>query len=107
LASIWWLNKQGEKPNQLTLARHAGVDVKMTSQVIRSLEGKDLVERTADPADARARLLRVTSRGRRLAPRALETVEGVDREFFSAASDPDQVLSVLRELWSEDVDPVA
>ena len=98
LASIWWLNQQGEEPNQLTLARHAGVDVKMTSQVIRSLEGKDLVERTADPADARARLLRVTRRGRRLAPRAVETVEGVDREFFSAASDPDQVLSVLREL---------
>jgi hypothetical protein len=32
------LNSQGEHPNQLALARQAGTDVKMTSQVLRTLE---------------------------------------------------------------------
>ena len=43
LASTWWLNEHGEDPNQLTLARQAGTDVKMTSQVLARLEAKDLL----------------------------------------------------------------
>jgi DNA-binding MarR family transcriptional regulator len=84
LASTWWLGEQGERPNQLALARHAGTDVKMTSQVLRSLERKGLVEREVDPADSRARLLAVTTAGAALAPRAITAVERVDAEFFAA-----------------------
>jgi DNA-binding MarR family transcriptional regulator len=83
LACTWWLNEQGERPNQLAVARQAGTDVKMTSQVLRSLERKHLVERTVDPADTRARRLQVTPRGAGLAPRAIEAVERVDAEFFA------------------------
>lgn len=54
LACTWWLNGQGEHPNQLAVARRAGTDVKMTSQVVRTLEAE-------------------------LAPRA---IEAVDAEFF-------------------------
>ncbi|SED21828.1 MarR family winged helix-turn-helix transcriptional regulator [Streptomyces sp. TLI_105] len=82
LACAWWLNTQGEHPNQLALARQAGTDVKMTSQVLRTLEGKGLVEREVDPADTRAKRLRVTDAGAALAPRAIEAVERVDAEFF-------------------------
>lgn len=82
LASTWWLNEHGERPNQIALAAQAGTDVKMTSQVVRSLERKGLVEREVDPADTRARRLRVTRRGARLAPRAIAVVEQVDAEFF-------------------------
>jgi DNA-binding MarR family transcriptional regulator len=83
LACTWWLNEQGERPTQVRLAEQAGTDIKMTSQVLRTLEQKDLLEREVDPADTRARRLRVTRRGRRLAPRAIEVVEAVDAEFFS------------------------
>jgi len=83
LASTWWLNEHGERPTQIALAAHAGTDVKMTSQVIRSLDRKGLVEREIDPKDTRARRLRVTRRGRRLAPRAIAAVEKVDAEFFA------------------------
>src|SRR4051794_26973384 len=51
LASTWWLNEHGGNPNQLTLARHAGTDVKMTSQVLGKLEAKELIRREVDPAD--------------------------------------------------------
>jgi DNA-binding MarR family transcriptional regulator len=87
LACTWWLDERGERPTQVRLAEQAGTDVKMTSQVVRTLEQKGLVERTVDAADSRARRLRPTRRGARLAPRAIEVVERVDAEFFSVLGD--------------------
>jgi len=97
LASVWWLNSQGEQPNQLALAAHAGTDVKMTSQVLRTLEANGLIERETDPADSRARLLRITPKGGGLAPRAVAAVEQVDADFFRAIP-TDDALRVLRLL---------
>src|SRR5947207_3578825 len=82
LATTWWLNSRGEDPNQLGVARQAGTDVKMTSQVLRKLEAKGLVERAVDPADTRARRLRATRRGADLAQRAIAAVEAADSAFF-------------------------
>src|SRR6201999_4256998 len=67
LAAAWWLNSCGQDPNQLSVARQAGTDVKMTSEVLRKLEAKGLVVRTVDAADTRARKIRVTERGGELA----------------------------------------
>ena len=97
LACTWWLNSQGERPSQVALASFAGTDVKMTSAVLRELERKDLVRREVDPADARAFRLRATRVGGRLAPRAVEAVEAVDRSFFQGIPTRD-VLSFLRPL---------
>jgi len=97
LASTWWLNRQGERPTQIALAAQAGTDVKMTSQVVRSLEAKGLLEREVDPADTRARRLHVTPAGARLAPRAVAVVERVDDAFFAEVP-ADDVLAVLGPL---------
>lgn len=78
LASTWWFNSHDEQPSQAALAAHAGVDVKMTSQVIRTLETKGLISREVDPGDTRARRLVVTQAGAEVAPRAVEAVEAVD-----------------------------
>jgi DNA-binding MarR family transcriptional regulator len=97
LACTWWLNEQGERPSQIALAAQAGTDIKMTSQVLRSLERKGLIEREVDSADTRARRVRVTRQGARLAPRAIAVVEEVDAEFFGDV--PEAVtLRVLRRL---------
>jgi DNA-binding MarR family transcriptional regulator len=82
LASTWWLSDHAGPPNQLQLARQAGTDVKMTSQVVRTLEAKGLLSRDVDPADTRARRLRLTARGRSLARRAITAVENADAAFF-------------------------
>jgi DNA-binding MarR family transcriptional regulator len=97
LACTWWLNEQGERPTQIALAGQAGTDIKMTSQVLRSLERKGLVERAVDDADTRARRLRVTRRGARLAPRAIAIVEEVDSRFFADLSKR-EALRFLRRL---------
>ncbi|MFI7132850.1 MarR family winged helix-turn-helix transcriptional regulator [Nonomuraea sp. NPDC050153] len=98
LASAWWLNSHGDDPNQLALARHAGTDVKMTSQVLRKLEAKGLIERQVDPVDTRAKRLRVTERGAELAQRAVAVVEAVDARFFEIVPDRAVLLSTLRLL---------
>src|SRR5207244_9797728 len=97
LACTWWLNEQGEQPNQVAVAAQAGTDIKMTSQVLRSLERKGLIEREVDTADTRARRLRVTKRGALLAPRAIALVEQVDADFFADIPQP-QALRFLRRL---------
>lgn len=91
LACTWWLGSQGEQPSQARLAEQAGTDVKMTSQVVRTLERKGLLERAVDPSDSRARRLAPTAQGAALAPRAIAAVEGVDRQFFAAVPSADAV----------------
>ncbi|MFB7778916.1 MarR family winged helix-turn-helix transcriptional regulator [Streptomyces bauhiniae] len=96
LACTWWLNTRGEHPNQLALARQAGTDVKMTSQVLRALEAKGLIKREVDPADTRAKRLRVTSAGAELAPHAIAAVENVDARFFQPVAHDDAVTLLSR-----------
>lgn len=97
LASTWWLNRSGEHPNQIQVARQAGTDIKMTSQVLRSLERKELLVRDADTVDTRAKRVRVTDRGASLARRAIAAVEQADTEFF-ARVDEDEALTLLTRL---------
>jgi DNA-binding MarR family transcriptional regulator len=97
LASTWWLNQRGERPNQVSLAAFAGTDIKMTSQVLRSLERKGLIEREVDREDTRARSVRVTRQGARLAPRSITAVEQVDAELF-ADFDLDEAVAMLGRL---------
>ena len=85
LASLTWLD--AEAPTQRELADHAGTDPMMTSQVLRALEAKKLIERQPHPTDARARLLVVTASGRQLANRAVAVVEACDARFFGALND--------------------
>ena len=98
LATTWWLNSHGEDPNQLTLARQAGTDVKMTSQVLRKLETKGLIRRDVDTADTRAKRLRVTDRGAELAAQAIAAVESADTNFFHPVPDLAALLATLRPL---------
>jgi MarR family transcriptional regulator, organic hydroperoxide resistance regulator len=85
LASLTWMG--ADRPvTQRDLAAHVGVDPMMTSQVLRALETKGLVERRAHPTDSRARALVVTAVGVSLANDANRAVEGVDRDFFAPLS---------------------
>lgn len=69
---------------QRDLAERAASDPMMTSQVLRALEAKKLVERLPHPTDRRARTLKATSAGITLVNRANAAVEEADRAYFSA-----------------------
>ena len=107
LAVLWWfVTVRGERPSQRALAEQAGTDPMMTSQVVRALERKGLVVREPDPADSRARQLRLTPKGRRLARKAIGVVEAADEEFFAAARDPKRLPAELMALAALEGRPV-
>jgi DNA-binding MarR family transcriptional regulator len=102
LSCAWWLNDHGVVPNQLQLARQAGTDVKMTSQVIRKLEAKGLIVRETDRDDTRAKRLRITEAGTALALTAIGQVEQADAAFFrpltGAGTTAAEITGLLRRL---------
>ena len=81
LASLAWLDADGPV-TQRQLADHAATDPMMTSQVLRALARRGLVDRAPHPIDGRARALTATRAGRALADRAVAAVEACDAAFF-------------------------
>jgi len=99
LAVLWWFTEvRGERPTQRALADQAGTDRMMTSQVLRALERRGLVDRPAHPTDARARELALTPAGKELALRAIAVVEEADRQFFAPVGDQPALEETLRAL---------
>jgi DNA-binding MarR family transcriptional regulator len=94
LASLVWLDAEAPV-TQKQLADHAAADAMMTSQVLRTLEERDLVRRGPHPSDRRARALAATEAGRELVNRAIVAVEACDRRFFEAVGDDVGVLTAL------------
>ncbi|MEO8575159.1 MAG: MarR family transcriptional regulator [Gemmatimonadales bacterium] len=84
LASLLWLSRSEGSITQAMLARHAKLDMMMTSQVLRALESRGLLERRAHPTDTRAKVLTLTRKGRALTRSAVPVVESTDRSFFRA-----------------------
>ncbi len=90
LASLVWMRSHGpDRPiTQADLAEWAETDVMMTSQVLRALERKGLVERSRHPTDNRAKVLRATPVGTASAQRATQDVEAADAAFFASLKSP-------------------
>ncbi len=98
LASLTSLGRDGPV-TQRHLATQAATDEMMTSQVVRALEQRGLVERARHPSDGRARALTVTPAGRALANRAVVAVEACDDDFFgSLGSAKPELTALLRRL---------
>jgi DNA-binding MarR family transcriptional regulator len=92
LASAAWLARpDGRAPggreepvSQARIAEHARTDAVMTSEVLRTLERKGLVQRLPHPGDARARSIVLTEAGQSTVRRAMALVEEADAAFFGA-----------------------
>jgi DNA-binding MarR family transcriptional regulator len=96
LASLTWLDAAGPV-TQRALADHAATDPMMTSQVLRTLEARNLVQRAPHPDDSRARAVSLTPAGVKLANRANVAVETCDRTFFGSV-DKAELTRTLRAL---------
>jgi DNA-binding MarR family transcriptional regulator len=84
------------------LADRAGVTKQAMAQLVAHLEQHGYVERTPDPRDRRAKLVRATARGREVFAIARETmtdVEGRLRERLGQAK-LDQLRTLLQEVNS-------
>ncbi|MFI9155170.1 MarR family winged helix-turn-helix transcriptional regulator [Streptomyces sp. NPDC053367] len=74
VASLYGMQRTGERPSQRRLADHTGLEPLYVSKLARSLESAGLVTRERDPRDPRAVQLALTEQGRRTARQAIDVV---------------------------------
>jgi DNA-binding MarR family transcriptional regulator len=83
LAGLAYLKKNNVDISQVELATFTQCDVAMTSQVLRTLEKKKLVERYQKSGDERAKYPRLTDKGLKILKAAIKEVEALDHNFFN------------------------
>ncbi len=84
LVATAWLTAKGSGVRQSDISVHANADPVMTSEVLRTLESRGLLTRTAHPTDKRARSVTLTDTGGALADRAMRLVDTIDARFFDS-----------------------
>ncbi|NOU47973.1 MAG: MarR family transcriptional regulator, partial [Bacteroidales bacterium] len=82
LASLLWLSKENESVTQITLSFHTKIDPMTTSTVLRTLQKKGLIKRQEHLTDTRAKTVKLTTDGQKIAILAVKTVEELDGIFF-------------------------
>lgn len=102
LATLGWLTKDGALVTQAAVGKLAGLDPNTTSQVIRGLEGKKLIERVVG-ADPRAKNPLLTPQGQTVLAQAMPAVEKANAAFFGVLGDQESkdLIKSFRKLIAE------
>ncbi|MFJ9537668.1 MarR family winged helix-turn-helix transcriptional regulator [Streptomyces sp. NPDC101225] len=89
VASLYGMQRTGERPSQRRLADHTGLEPLYVSKLARALEAAGLLERARDPRDPRAVQLALTERGHEVTGRAIEVVQGLLQQLLAPLGGPD------------------
>lgn len=93
-AVFQYLDDEGTRVS--VLAERAQMTKQSMAELVLHLEAHGYVERVPDPADRRAKLVRLTRRGRAAIPIALAAIADIEREWTRRLGG--QRMSQLREL---------
>ncbi|MGW0425076.1 MarR family winged helix-turn-helix transcriptional regulator [Streptomyces sp. NPDC003015] len=83
VASLYGMQRGGERPSQRRLADQTGLEPLYVSKLARSLESAGLLERARDPRDPRAVQLALTEEGRERTRQAIEVVQGLLEQLLT------------------------
>jgi MarR family transcriptional regulator for hemolysin len=94
------LARSGGEARLGVLAGLLGIEGPSLLRLVDLLERDGLLVRRADPTDRRAKLIRLTARGRDLAARAEEVLSGVRRRLLNGIAEPEVeiALAVMRSV---------
>ncbi|MFE1879145.1 MarR family winged helix-turn-helix transcriptional regulator [Streptomyces diastatochromogenes] len=100
VASLYGMQRTGERPSQRRLADHTGLEPLYVSKLARSLESAGLLERAKDPRDPRAVQLALTTEGRETTRRAIGVVHGLLTQLLEPLGglDSDRTRELSRDL---------
>ena len=90
--------REGVAPTQQEVADFARMDRMMTSKVVRALEDRGLLTRSADPADARRQRLALTEPGRSALRVCIAAARKADEEIFGSGPAVDNLREHLRAI---------
>ncbi|MBV8971451.1 MAG: MarR family transcriptional regulator [Sphingomonadaceae bacterium] len=106
LVQTAWLARDGEAVTQAGLARYGKVHPMQLSNILKTLEAKQLITRRRAAPAARSKLVALTPGGIDLLARALPRVQGLHDSFFGDDTGSSRTLhACLRQLvasWPDD-----
>lgn len=82
VASLYGMQRGGERPSQRRLADHTGLEALYVSKLARALESAGLIERTRDPRDPRAVQLALTEQGQAVTQQAITKVQELLQQWL-------------------------
>ncbi len=105
LATLLWFQSHGIETTQIQIAIWTKLDKMTVSNALRGLAGKGLVHRNEHEKDTRAKTVRLTKEGEKLAHQLVPVVERVDEIFFGKLSNAQksQLLEFMRKLTGGDI----
>jgi len=82
LSGIYWLSMQYDDVTQIMLINLTKSDKSMTSNVLKTLIAKKLINRREHSKDTRAKVVSITDDGKKIVKQAVLLVEKLDLGFF-------------------------
>lgn len=92
LTSVGYHQANNIPANQSMVASHVRMDPMMTSEVLRKLEKRDIVERNPHPEDSRAKQVMLTDKGKRIVVDAIDVVQALEGALYPGPADEKQLL---------------
>ncbi len=105
IAVFSYPDPDGSRPTDL--AERAGMSKQAMNQLLQSLEQFGYLRRTPDERDARARIVRLTARGRAVWDEETRILRDIEREWRATLGNTSfaQLKRLLREVWTSDLIP--
>ena len=97
---VLYVLSTGAVTNQLTLGQDLGIDKATIVKIIDKLEKLNFVKREVDPTDRRAKLLSITTKGKKTLEKISEIKAEVEARIFSDFSkeEKDQLVKLVPKL---------
>ena len=89
---------RGEASTQLELATAIRHDKTRLIGVLEALEADGLITRAPDPDDRRARVVRITPKGRRRLAAARKDIRAMEEQLLAGVPEREQLLAALARL---------
>jgi len=83
LASLVWFKEQNQEVTQTAIIEHTKLDKMTVSKSLKSLQKNNLILRTENKKDTRAKTICLTNDGFNLTVKSIKIVEDIDIQFFS------------------------
>ena len=98
LASSYWLTNKKDNVTQVEIAEFIDIDKMLTSNVIRKLIEKGLLNRKEHKTDTRAKVIMLTDKGVDILKKSITEVEKFDVIFFGKLSNKNEFNKELLRL---------
>ncbi|MGL5436972.1 MAG: MarR family winged helix-turn-helix transcriptional regulator [Lachnospiraceae bacterium] len=95
LTSLGYLSQLETEVTQVMLSRISGMDVMSISQIIGTLEKKELITRKEHSKDTRAKTVSITEAGQNILEKAIPIVENIDIVFFGSLETKENIFIEL------------